>query len=338
MFRPKYDVTNKIVLNIHEIGEVIGVLNTRRFSRLVLVKMEREAAALSAHSSTSIEGNPLRLTSVKQLLKKKPEKIAESQREVLNYNDALKSLNASLRRKKIRLTDGLITGVQRRVVKGLVHGYDCGHYRKTAVFVNDTLKRVTIYWPPDWQDVPQLMKELETFVNKNVGTIDPLILAGLFHKQFAIIYPFIDGNGRTARLVTKTILARLGIDTFKLFSFENYYDQHLSDYFQLVGALGNYYDISDGIDYTDWLEFFTDGILNELNRVLTALQNQQPRTMKTLGKIFDYIDEHGSITMSEYAQITDRKRATRIKDFKRLVEQDLLDRAGRGRATYYRVK
>jgi Fic family protein len=88
-----------------------------------------------------------------------------------------------------------------------------------------------------------MMKELIDFVSKNRNKIDPIILAGLFHKQFVIIHPFIDGNGRTVRLVTKSVLADLGIDTFNLFSFENYYNRNVSTYFQKVGVRGNYYDI-----------------------------------------------------------------------------------------------
>jgi hypothetical protein len=71
-----------------------------------------------------------------------------------------------------------------------------------------------------------LMQELIQFSDKNQEVIDPLILAGIFHKQMVIIHPFIDGNGRTTRLATKILLAILGINTFKLFSFENYYNKN----------------------------------------------------------------------------------------------------------------
>ena len=87
------------------------------------------------------------------------------------------------------------------------------------------------------------MDDLFRFVKTNQST-DPLILAGIFHKQFVIIHPFMDGNGRTVRLMTKVILARMGLDTFSLFSFENYYNKNVTRYFQTVGEYGNYYDLS----------------------------------------------------------------------------------------------
>jgi predicted HTH transcriptional regulator len=51
--------------------------------------------------------------------------------------------------------------------------------------------------------------------------------------------------------------------------------------------------------------------------------------------ILDYIDAHGYITDREYAQLTERAKATRTFDFNRLIELGLIVRQGRGRATYY---
>ena len=101
-----------------------------------------------------------------------------------------------------------------------------------------------------------------------------MILAGIFHKEFVIIHPFVDGNGRTARLATKVLLAKMGLNTFNLFSFENYYNQNVTKYFQEVGLAGNYYDIKDQVDFTPWLEYFTDGIIDELLRVEKELEKE----------------------------------------------------------------
>ena len=45
----------------------------------------------------------------------------------------------------------------------------------------------------------------------------------------------------------------MGLNTFYLFSFENYYNQNVSRYFEEVGVSGNYYEIKDKIDFTSWL-------------------------------------------------------------------------------------
>jgi len=339
MFKPQYTITNTLATNMRKIGEIVGELNSKVLSSTVLMNMERDARALSAHSSTQIEGNPLPLTDVKKIIKSKPEHIRDTEREVLNYNKAMLMLDEQIRAGKIsKLSNSFICQIQSIVIDGLINNSYKGEYRIEPVFVNDPIKRETIYLPPDAKDVLSLMSDLVEFVNAKEGEIDPLIIAGLFHKQAVIIHPFIDGNGRTTRLVTKTLLAELGINTFPLFSFENYYNNNVTKYFQNVGVFGNYYDIAETIDFTQWLEYFTDGIIDELSRVKSQFPQYQERLEPHHKQILEYIKEHGSITAREYAEITDRAKATRIQDFKKLVDLGLITTIGVGKATYYTLK
>ncbi len=212
--------------------------------------------------------------------------------------------------------------------------------------MNDPRLKKTVYWPPDYQDVSALMAELLDFVTSNKNKIDPLILADLFHKQFVIIHPFVDGNGRTVRLATKVILTLLGINIFNLFSFEKYYNQNVTNYFFQVGVRGNYYDINEKIDFTAWLEYFADGILDELLRIRKVIEsselkyqtlhlnpNNQPTNEQH--KILGFIKENAHIKDKDYAKITARAKATRALDFKKLIQLGLLVKKGSGPATYY---
>jgi len=341
MFEPKFTITSKILANIKRIAEITSELNSRHFSKVVLLELEKRARALSSHSSTSIEGNPLPLTEVKKILKNRPEHIRDTEREVLNYNQALIELD-----KKIKLGVtfdlALLLRIQKTVTNGLIADFNSGKIRRAPVFVNDPRKRQTVYWPPDHQDVLNLIKDLLNFIKKNRGKVDPLILAGIFHKQFVVVHPFIDGNGRTARLATKFLLAEMGINTFNLFSFENYYNQNVEKYFARVGELGNYYDIKNKMDFSSWLEYFTDGIIDELLRVNGELEKMAVPATEELKnyhtKIFEFINVHGRITDSDYAKLTNRAKATRTIDFKKLLGLKLIERHGQGRATFYKLK
>ena len=157
-----------------------------------------------------------------------------------------------------------------------------------------------------------------------------------------IIHPFIDGNGRTARLATKVLLAALGIDTFPLFSFESYYSRNVSRYFREVGLRGNYYEQKETVDFTPWLEYFSDGIIDEMLRVGGELETTSASPERTLQShhqaILDHLGRHGFIADRDYAQLTDRAKATRALDFGRLIEQGLIERHGRGKNTHYRLK
>ena len=340
MLEPQYTISAKLLENIKRITEITTDLNNRRFSEIILSKFEKEARSISAFASTSIEGNPLPLTDVKKILKSKPEHIRDSEREVLNYNQALVKYNQLLKERKVNFNLLLILETQQIITNNLLSDYQSGKVRQGPVFVNDPRIGKTIYWPPDHNDVPKLLDDLIGYVNSNRHKIDPLILAGIFHKQFVIIHPFADGNGRTARLLTKILLADLGLNTFNLFSFENYYNQNVTKYFQEVGVLGNYYDIGDKIDFTIWLEYFTDGIIDELLRVEKELEKEiiTPATqLKDYHqKIIDYITKHGYITDKDYAKLIDRAKPTRNLDFRKLISLGLIKKEGRGKATYYK--
>jgi len=341
MFDPQYTISPKLLKNIKNIATLTYELNNKHFSQVVLVEMIKQAHEISAHASTSIEGNPLPLTEVKKIIKNHPEYIRDSEREILNYNNALIWLEKEVK-KEVQFDLQFVLTIHNTVVNELMPIFHCGKLRTEAVFVNDPIKRKTIYWPADHEDMKPLMKDLFDFVERNKNTIDPLILAGIFHKQFVVIHPFIDGNGRTVRLATKVLLSSMGLNTFNLFSFENYYNQNISKYFKNVGVEGNYYDICRQIDFTSWLEYFTDGIIDELLRVSKALErkNITPETIlyEHHNQILSYIKEHDFITDKIYSEITDRAKATRNQDFNKLIEMRLIERVGKGKSTIYRLK
>lgn len=340
MFTPKYTVTPKLLESIKKITLIISELNRHALPKVALVELERKANSLSSYASTSIEGNPLPLTEVKRILKTHPRQIRDSEREVLNYNAALQELNGLIRHDRIQFNRRLILKVHAQVMAGLIEAFRCGKLRREPVFVNDPKSGRPVYLPPDHGEVPRLMEELVDFANR--GEIDPLILSGIYHKQFVIIHPFIDGNGRCARLTTKALLAQMGLDTFNLFSFENYYNANVSRYLQKVGVFGNYYEVADSIDFTEWLEYFTDGIIDELLRVekeLKAVSMTPEKALKPYHrKIIGHIQAHGFITDADYGRLVKRARATRNLDFRKLIDLQLIERCGKGKATYYKLR
>lgn len=340
MFEPKYTVTDALLANIKRIAEVVTSLNERRFPHVVVVEMERVAREISAHASTSIEGNPLPLTDVKRLLKQMPERIRDSEREVLNYNYALLELKKRIDAGVATIDLHTILDTERFVTKDLLPDFSSGALRTAPVFVNDPRLGQAIFWPPDHADVPTLLNDILDFSHAKQGKIDPLILAGIFHKQFVLIHPFMDGNGRTVRLLTTLLLANLGVDISHLFSFERYYNANVTKYFAMVGERGSYYDLA--VDYTPWLEYFTDGVLDELLRVKDLLEKSIESPTSGIKahhkKILEFLKEHPSMNDAIYAGLVDRAKATRAQDFRFLLDQQLIERHGKGRATYYTRK
>ena len=342
MFTPRYSITETLLSSIKRINVLVSELNAKHFPQTVLLQFEKEARAVSSFASTSIEGNPLPLTDVKRILKSHPQHLRGSEQEVINYNQALVALNAQMKKGAVRFDLDLILDIHRKIVQNLVPQGEAGRLRTDAVFVNDPRTGQTVYWPPDAKDVPPLISSLFDFVNSKRGAVDPIILAGLFHKQFVVIHPFMDGNGRTGRLATKVLLAELGLDTFSLFSFENYYNANVTRYFQFVGENGNYYDLFASTDFTPWLEYFAEGIVDELLRVQKELAKRAVTPDRELKpyhqKIIAAIRQNGYIKDSDYARMTTRAKATRNLDFGLLLRLGLIARKGKGKATYYVLK
>lgn len=342
MFEPKYNITPKLLANIKKIAIAVADLNRRIFPETVLVRFERAAREVSTYSSTSIEGNPLPLTEVKRIIRNQPGNLRDSEKEVINYNRALEILDEGIRKDSLKFNLRLVLKIHSLVIKDLADRADTGRLRREPVFVNDPGTGKTVYWPPDHQDVPGLIDDLIKFTADNRDRLDPLIVAGIFHKQFVIIHPFLDGNGRTARLAVKILLAHMGLDTFNLFSFENYYNSDVTRYFRNVGVSGNYYDLKGKIDFTGWLEYFTDGIIDELLRVGRLLESEMAAPVTSLKphhrQILDFIKENGFITNGDYAGLTSRARPTRNQDFNKLIKLGLIERLGKGKGTYYKLK
>lgn len=335
MFEPTYSITSKLLRDIKDITVLVHELNRRVIPEVVLMQQEVEARSISTYASTSIEGNPLPLTDVKRLLKSQPAQLRRSEREVVNYNRVLGWLSE---KEADDFDNGLLLRIHAGVMAGLLPAHQSGRFRLEPVIIREPRTSDIVFLPPDHQDVPALMDELIAFI-RDKRDLDPLLLAGIFHKQFVIIHPFMDGNGRTTRLATHHLLNGLGLRLMNLFSFENYFNQNVTRYFQMVGASGNYYDLAGTLDFTPWLEFFAEGILNELQRVEKRLHSR--RTPETSLKphhllILDYIAGHGYITDKDYASLTERAKATRTLDFNRLIELGLIVRMGRGRLTHYR--
>lgn len=342
MFKPKYTITNNLLVNIKQITNLVNELNKKQLPDIVLVELERTARAVSTFASTSIEGNPLPLTEVERILKSRPSQIRQSEQEVLNYNQALQDLNNKLEQGLIEISVSLVLSIHKQITNILLPIFQSGKFRKEPVQVSDPATGRIIYLPPEYKDVSNLVEELIAFIQSNKDQIDPLILAGIFHKQMVLIHPFMDGNGRATRLTTKVLLAHMGLNTFNLFSFENYYNRNVKRYFENVGEQGNYYDLMDHIDFTVWLEYFTEGIIDELLRIQKILPgcfaSPQDELKDYHLKILDFIRHKGFIADRDYARLVDRAKATRNLDFNKLIDMGIISKHSKGKSTYYTLE
>jgi Fic family protein len=77
------------------------------------------------------------------------------------------------------------------------------------------------------------MREFVDWMN-SADELSPVLISGIAQFQFVHIHPFIDGNGRTARLLSTLILYKTGYDFKRLFSISEFYDKDRPSYYQAI--------------------------------------------------------------------------------------------------------
>lgn len=245
-----------------------GPLARHRWTDLALWPAARSATVAG---STGIEGNPLRAVDVEAVLAggtpdAGPRAHPADIRDVLNYNRALDLANRAALRPDFEWSQELLRRLNATILDGLEDDTG-GEYRAGPVTVGGA------YAPPEAARLPRLMSHLEAWLRDDDGSEHTLIRAGLAHLNVVSIHPWLNGNGRSARVVGSLAVMRRGIAAPELVNVESWIREHAGDY---VAAL----QAAHGPDYrpadhsaTPWLEFFAQVSVDRLelrNRLLAA--------------------------------------------------------------------
>lgn len=136
--------------------------------------------------------------------------------------------------------------------------YD-GQFRTAQNWIGGSRPGNAMYVPPPPHEVPQLMSDLEKFLNHRVVQYPSLILAALGHAQFEMIHPFLDGNGRIGRLLITLLLCNDGVISKPSLYLSLYFKKHRSAYCELFNH------VRETGDWEKWISFFLDGVIMAAN-------------------------------------------------------------------------
>ena len=263
MLRPKFLITNSIAADLARIERARGFLEASRLSEEWIAAMQHRALILEAHHTTHIEGTHLSLDQSEQLLAgEKPAGVnADDAKEVVNYRRAF-DLVADYLGNGDPITEGLIREIHKRLVYG-VRGNTAspGQYRQVQNFVANSVTKEVSYTPPPPYDVPPLMAGFVSWLNHE-QEVHLIQVAGIAPFQMVHIHPFLDGNGRTARLLSMLCMYRSGYDFKQLFTLSEYYDRDRSNYYSAIQSVHQ-----RNLDLTGWLEYFTLGLKWQLSEL-----------------------------------------------------------------------
>ena len=144
-----------------------------------------------------------------------------------------------------------------------------GFIRDRRVFLRNSLTSEIRYTAPPAEDLPNLLKRLELFMNDK--TLPPLIHAAVCHADFMNIHPFHDGNGRVGYLMTMVLLVEKKVipahmlNVFVLFSYA-YFHATQAAYAKLIRS-------KSPRQRTEWLIYFLDILSLIANEILSRIES-----------------------------------------------------------------
>ncbi len=309
----------------------LGELNS--FSRFIpdtdmFIKMHifKEAVV-----SSRIEGTQ---TNIEEALVEEieidPEK-RDDWNEVNNYVNAMNSAIKEL--KSLPLSNRLIKNTHKILLSsGRGVHKNPGEFRKSQNWIGGASISDAVFIPPDHIELPDLMSDLELFLNDEKNMVPHLVKIAIAHYQFETIHPFLDGNGRIGRLLITLYLVSNRILNEPLL--------YLSDFFEKNKTL--YYDnltfVRTKNDITQWVKFFLTGIIETAeNSVLTlkkivdlksSIENghilQMGKRAKAGITLFHYLFKNPIISIKDVQAITDLSSKAANSLVKVFVEHKIL--------------
>lgn len=261
------------------LGRLAGVTGMLPDSQLFLYSYVRKEAVLSSQ----IEGTQSSLSEL--LLFENDAATGVPIDDVVEVSNYVAAMEHGLK----RLKDGFPLSLRllREVhgvllAKGRGSEKQPGEFRTTQNWIGGSRPGNALFVPPPPDQVIECMGALESFLhNKSVPS---LVRAGLAHAQFETIHPFLDGNGRTGRLLVSLLLCHDGVLAQPLLYLSLYLKRNRSAYYELLQRVR-----TQG-DWEAWLDFFLHGVEETANqaaetasRLIQLFQNDRTR-LHSLGR------------------------------------------------------
>ena len=266
---------------------------------------------------------------------------ADDAKELLNYRRAFDFVAEYVFSQGV-ITEGLIREIHKYLVDGVRENSALpGQYRAVQNYVANSKTKEIIYTPPAAYDVPLFMTELIEWL-QNEKSIPAVLVAGIAQFQLVHIHPFLDGNGRTARLLSTLCLYKSGYDFKKLFTISEYYDRNRQDYYNALQSVR-----SGNMDMTSWLEYFCKALETQMHEiqlkgshamkldVLVLQYKLSPRQKQALEGL---AEREGEFTIQDYESLCPGiPRRSLQRDIADLIKKGLLSQTGIKKAVRYRL-
>lgn len=191
--------------------------------------------------------------------------------KALNYGtERLKNLLLSLR---------LIREIHSQLIEGArtTHFADPGQFRHSQNWIGGTSLATAIYIPPPVDEMNRALDDLEKFLHTELQA-PPLLHIALMHAQFEAIHPFLDGNGRTGRLLITMLLCHWKLLERPVLFLSSFFKKHRKVYYDKLHGYHNG-------EIEEWVNFFLEGVAETANEAISISKQITRLREKDMAKI-----------------------------------------------------
>jgi len=264
----------------HLLGKLDGITKLLPDADFFLLMYQRKDAA----SSSQIEGTMATMVDAIEAEVKVSEEIPADVDDILHYIEALNYGVQRVTKDDFPLALRLVRELHKELMrKARATQYpDPGEFRNSQNWIGGTRPDNARFVPPPVAEMQVSLGELEKFIHVE-DTIPTVIKAGLIHAQFETIHPFLDGNGRTGRMLITFYLWEKGLLENPVLFLSSYFKRHQEVYYE---KLAEYH----AGKVSEWTDFYLDGVIEIANEAIdivdkiTILREKDMAKIQTLGK------------------------------------------------------
>lgn len=267
--------------------------------------------------------------------------INASTKEVLNYRQAMQKGFDLVRKNKL-LTLNYIKQIQ-EVLEENKGGFRAG----PGTTLQNQHKEIAYTPPQSKVQIEEFMHNLELYINDpDMHDIDPLIKMAIIHHQFESIHPFLDGNGRTGRIIAILYLVINNLLDLPILYLSRYITHNKGEYYRLIQKVRDAGE-NNRTEWEEWILFILKGVeetAEETIRLIKGISQLMAEYKNILRPLFGRQYKHELLnnlfyhpyTKIEFIQqdmLVQRKTATKYLDM--IVETGLLEKVKIKHTNYY---
>ena len=248
-----------------EANRLIGELNA--FSQIIpdvdfFISMH---ILKEATTSSRIEGTK---TNMEEALISQEDIIPEKRDDWAEVQNYIKAINTSIAAlDKLPISNRLLKNTHKTLLTGVRGKHKVsGEFRKSQNWIGATLKDA-IFIPPHHSEIPELMSDLEKFINDYEYPIPHLIKIAIAHYQFETIHPFLDGNGRLGRLLITLYLVSNNVLRKPSLYLSDFFEKNKIYYYDNLMTARVHSNL------IQWIKFFLVGVIETSKESIQVFKN-----------------------------------------------------------------